>query len=186
MPGSPPDSLLSTLVRLSTHKFILIKSRSESSPELTKFKKTIHLLFFLDLRTSISLLSASSLPNWPRMSRRRKKRTERPAERRRLTSQISRPARWTTSSPGPRLFTLFTWTCHSQPGTVRKEIKCSKDSEILNRIVCDTIRITSSFTNFRVELRTISCSTTKYFVQYHELFCVVSQTILCSITNYFV
>ena len=41
--------------------------------------------------------------------------------------------------------------------TVRKEIKCSGDSEILYDIVRDTPRISSSFFDFRVVSRTILC-----------------------------
>ena len=45
--------------------------------------------------------------------------------------------------------------------TVRKEMKCVGNSEILHEIVCDTTHISSCFFNF----------------------CVVSQTILCSISE---
>ena len=44
--------------------------------------------------------------------------------------------------------------------TVRKEIKCSGDSEILHEIVCDNTQtqISSCFSNFRELARTISYS----------------------------
>ena len=65
-------------------------------------------------------------------------------------------------------------------------MKCSGDSEILHEIVRDTSGISSCFSDFRVVSRTISCSITNYYVQHHELLCVVLRTIMCSITNYFV
>ena len=42
--------------------------------------------------------------------------------------------------------------------TVRKEMKCSEDSQIIHEIVRDTSLICSCFYDFRVVSRTISCS----------------------------
>ena len=59
--------------------------------------------------------------------------------------------------------------------TVRKEIKCSGDSEILHEIVRDTTQTSSSFSDFRVVSRTISCSTSEY-PPYFILFLTVQLT----------
>ena len=42
--------------------------------------------------------------------------------------------------------------------TVRKEIKCSGDSEILNEIICDTTPISSCFYDLNIVSQTISFS----------------------------
>ena len=53
-----------------------------------------------------------------------------------------------------RFFSYFLLSC-----IVKKEIRCSEDSEILHEIVCETIRISSSFNDFLVVSRTILHST---------------------------
>ena len=45
-----------------------------------------------------------------------------------------------------------------QPCFVKKEMKCNGDSEILHKIVRDTTRISSCFSEFRVVSRTIWCT----------------------------
>ena len=47
---------------------------------------------------------------------------------------------------------------HGEECTVKKEMKCSENSDILHEIVRDTTQIRSCFSDFRVVSQTISCS----------------------------
>ena len=70
----------------------------------------------------------------------------------------------TTSCPEG---TRTTGTTRPTRYAIRKEIQCSRDSEILHEIVRDTMRISSCFSDFCGLSRTISCSISKF---YHTLF----------------
>ena len=65
--------------------------------------------------------------------------------------------------PGGRLVpdVIRCVTYGGRPHTVRKEIKCSGDLEILHKIVCATIRKLGKHELFRVLSRTISFSISK-------------------------
>ena len=74
--------------------------------------------------------------------------------------------------PGGRLVpdVIRCVTYGGRPHTVRKEIKCSGDLEILHKIVCATIRKLGKHELFRVLSRTISFSISKSPLTFQFLF----------------
>ena len=97
-------------------------------------------------------------------------------------------------------YDLFTWypfvylaTYSVSLHTVRKEIKCSGDFEILNGFVHDTTRISPCFSDFRFISRTISCSSSEsplHFISFFNsaeqywIYCIVQCTVysvLCTV-----
>ena len=74
-------------------------------------------------------------------------------------------------------FTRQTVQVHCTVYTLKKELKCSRDSEILHEIVRDTTRKSEKYELVRIVSRTISCRISKSTLHFISFLTVYAATI---------